>query len=376
MENSSIKETVMDDYYFYPISKVLKTDFDSIQPHKGEKIFVCIYRINKNTNTKVVLHPFLQYLLYKYPDGDKTESNKMIFPFEVYKNGYVLDIANKMVENILGYKTDSIGYSNRNDGYFLFYQHKKEMKVKKKMKNDELWWCLIDEICNHKKIINFPVHKSVYTLFYQKSKLIHLKDKNKNDIEVPVVSYYGGDKSWLPMISSLGVKRDFTNSRFGPYFFFGSFTQQTRFAGWSGVYKINNDGTVNGKYNEKLNNPDSKRIQGGYVRFALFLGETPRYILYRKSDIYHWYIDYLDFDGTNKKTNEKAEKEWIKHWTNNYDSVVYNTIQYKNMPGYFNIDTHIAVKDFVQQVPLSYHLLNMDTLKTFWDPFYEGYDIL
>ena len=46
------------------------------------------------------------------------------------------------------------------------------------------------------------------------------------------------------------------------------------------------------------------------------------------------------------------------------------------MPGYFNINTHIVVKDFVQQVPLSYHLLNMDTLKTFWDPFYEGYDIL
>ena len=357
-------------------NKELKTDFDNIQPHKGEKIFICIYRVNKNTKTKVILHPFLQYLLYKYPDGKNNESNTMIFPFEIYKKGNALTLANDLVENILGYNLNSIGYSNRNDGYFFFYQHEKELKIKEKSKNDELWWCLIDEICNHRKVIQYPVHKSVYLLFYQKTKLIHLKDKNKDNIEIPIVSYYGGDKSWLPMISSLGVKRDFTNSRFGPYFFFGSFTQQTRFAGWTGIYKINNDGTQNIKYNEKNGTPDSKRNQGGYVRFALFLGETPRYILYRKSDIYHWYIDYLDFDGTNKKTNKKAEKEWINYWTTNFDSVIYNTIPYKNMPGYFNIDTHVVVKDFVQQIPLSCHLLDMNTLKTFWDPFYEHYDIL
>ena len=33
-------------------------------------------------------------------------------------------------------------------------------------KENNLWWCLIDEICNHRTVLTFPVHKSVFNLFY------------------------------------------------------------------------------------------------------------------------------------------------------------------------------------------------------------------
>ena len=55
--------------------------------------------------------------------------------------------------------------------------------------NPHYIWTLIDEICNHKKCITFPIHKSVTNLFLHNPKLIYLKDKKKLCIEVPSVAY-------------------------------------------------------------------------------------------------------------------------------------------------------------------------------------------
>ena len=377
-------ETIEDNYYYYPIINSLKQDFENIKPKKGDKIFSCIYKINKNTNIKVILHPFIQYLLYKYPESKDHHSNLLIFPFTLYKSGSAINVANELTEELLDIKLKPIGYTIRTDGYYFFYETKIQINVEKIMKNDNLWWCLIDEICNYKKVLNFDIHKSVYTLFYQKPDLIYLKDKNKENIEIPIVSYFGGDESWLPFISSLGVPRNHEDTRFGPYFFFGSFEQQTRFAGWDGLYPfISNteEKEKNIDFNNKKNLINSKRKQGGYVRFAIFLGDTPKYILYRETDTYYFYINALDgikLNQTKKQQEEisKKEKEWKDKWINNYDSVIYSTITWKNIKGYFNIDKNIVVKNIEQQIPLSYHLLDMKTLKTIWDPFYEDYCIL
>ena len=44
-------------------------------------------------------------------------------------------------------------------------------------KNSQLWWATIHEICNLKKILNFPIHNSVSYLFFNNNKLIFLKNK-------------------------------------------------------------------------------------------------------------------------------------------------------------------------------------------------------
>ena len=64
----------------------------------------------------------------------------------------------------------------------------------------------MDEICNHKKILNFPIHKSVFELFYENNKLIYLKDRNKRCIEIPTIAYFGDSDEILPYIASLGFE--------------------------------------------------------------------------------------------------------------------------------------------------------------------------
>ena len=68
--------------------------------------------------------------------------------------------------NDLNYKNvDNLGYIQNRKGIFLFYEipYKKYKTTLKK--NSQLWWTTIHEICNLRKILNFPIHHSVSKLF-------------------------------------------------------------------------------------------------------------------------------------------------------------------------------------------------------------------
>ena len=62
-------------------------------------------------------------------------------------------------------------------------------------------------------------------------------------------------------------------------------------------------------------------------------------------------------------------------WTKKYDSLILGNIKYKNISGYYNINTEFITKNHNQQIPLSLHLLDMSSLKNNWDPTYTKYKI-
>ena len=54
------------------------------------------------------------------------------------------------------------------------------------LKKDNLWWTLIDEICNHKQIIKFPANK-VPEAIQRSVELLARKDfKNYNIIDLRI----------------------------------------------------------------------------------------------------------------------------------------------------------------------------------------------
>ena len=68
---------------------------------------------------------------------------------------------------------------NENGAYFFFQDKLAKNTLELKQRNAQKWWVTIDEICNHRNILNFPIHQSVSNLFYQFQTLIYLYENNK-----------------------------------------------------------------------------------------------------------------------------------------------------------------------------------------------------
>tara|TARA_B100000900_G_scaffold416238_1_gene450434 strand:+ start:4496 stop:5647 length:1152 start_codon:yes stop_codon:yes gene_type:complete len=356
-------------YYSYNIDRHMKTDYHNISIEKGEKIHICCFDIVKSQSNKVISKPFLRYLLYKYPDDKKSIGNLCVFPFTKYKSGEILQIGKSLMKKIFNKNQNPLGYIKNSDGVFLFYNIEFESVVVKMIdKTDSYIWSLIDEICNIKKIITFPVHNSVTKLFLENPKLIYLKDKNKKCIEVPTVVYHGGSQEIISYIANLGM-RAATVRLFGPYYYFTDFKNSIRAGGWSSNYeKIEMFGKLITDTNGKFN-------QGGIVRFALFLGNY-RVILNRPSDPIYSYVKGLHDESLSKKKKDKLIKKNKGKWTSKYDSLQISN--YKNMKGsgYFLHNTEYVTKQYDNYISLSIHLIDKKTLKGNYDPDYDFYDIL
>ena len=74
------------------------------------------------------------------------------------------------------------GYINDIDNLYLFIKltgEKKELFSQRVLqRNTKWWWCIIDELCNKRYILNFPIHNIVTKLFLYNPTLIYLKNKN------------------------------------------------------------------------------------------------------------------------------------------------------------------------------------------------------
>jgi hypothetical protein len=362
--------------YFYNIGDNLDTNFKSITQEKDCILHVCLFKIKKTTKTKQVHSPFLMYLLYKHPhDLSGSHSNVLTFPFEkITTNQNILMKSREMFKNITGQSSKPLGFIKDCDDIYVFFEHNVDTSHESPMLNKEdiWWWGLIDEICNNNKIVNYDIHDTVYTVFYKNPYLMYLIDRKNNPYEIPTVGYMGSQVELINYISTLGTKSSSVRE-FGPYYYFDNFIGATRRAGWSTNYRkwiINDENTISS--NGKIKN-------GGFVRFALFLGKN-KVILYRNTSDFNWYITFFD---TNKEITNKEKNEYIYKsgelkgkWTELYDSLTISKIKYKNLSGYFNTNKTHVLKDFNNFIALSTHLLDIKTTKDLWDPFYQKYNIL
>ena len=110
-----------------------------------------------------------------------------LLPFKLYKKKKnPIDISKKLAYSIANKnKLKYNGFISNNYGHYFFFHYLDDsIDLSFKARDSELWWTLIDEICNKQKIINFPVHDSVFNLFYNNSELIYLTDKNNIPIEL------------------------------------------------------------------------------------------------------------------------------------------------------------------------------------------------
>ena len=369
--NPTQKKYLPDNYYTYDIHRHLKTDFHNLSPKNKTHINICCFKIIESRPNKIIQHPFVQYLLYKYPKNTEKVGNICIFPFEIYKSGDVLDITKKMIKTLFDKSYVPVGYIENENGIFIFYNIEfNSVIILPEILNDKkdhYVWSLMDEICNKKKYITFDIHKSVTNIFLQNTKLIYLKDKQKLCIEIPSVAYVGESQELLNYIATIGIKASAIRL-FGPYYYFHTFEKAIRYAAWSSNYEKREI------FNKSITDKNGKYIQGGLVRFAIFLGNY-RVVLDRKTDPIIPYVNLLEtVDKPTKKIITKLNKGKGK-WTNIYDSIIISNFENKKRHGYFVSKTDFILKKINSFTSLSIHLLDNKTLGPFWDMHSSKYNI-
>ena len=310
------KKFLPDNYFTYDIHRHLKTDFHSLKPNNKTNIFVCPFRIIESKNDKITNKPFLEYLLFKYPDGNKKMKNLCIFPFQKYNNkSSVKNIGKEIIKTIYGEVYNPLGYIMNNDGIFIFYKIDfNKYSIKLITQKEDYIWATIHEICNSKKYITFPIHYSVHNLFYQNPKIIYLKDKNKKCIEIPTIAYYGDTQELLPYIATMGIKSSAIRM-YGPYYYFTDFISTIRYSSWTSNYKERD------VFNTNITDKHGKYIQGGIVRFALFL-EKNHTVIHQKNDPLYELLSIIDSNITLTKKKAKKMKKIRGAWTKKFDSII------------------------------------------------------
>lgn len=363
------KKFLPNNYFTYDIHRHLKTDFHSIKPNKKTNIFVCPFRIIESKNDKITNKPFLEYLLFKYPDDSKKIKNVCIFPFQKYDGKTsIKDTGKKIIKTIYEEIYNPIGYIINNNGIFIFYKIDfNKYNIKLITKKENYIWTTIHEICNLKKYITFPIHYSVYSLFYQNPKLIYLKDKKKKCIETPTIAYYGDTQELLPYIATMGIKSSAIRI-FGPYYYFTDFKGAIRSASWSSNYKerIVFDSNITDKH--------GKYKQGGIVRFAIFL-ENNHVAIHHKNDSLYELFNTVDTNMILSKKKAIKMKKIRGAWTKKYDCLIVSNLKSFIFKMSILRGTQYILKNFNSHYSLSLHLVDKKTLKTNWDPNYNLYNI-
>ena len=364
------KKYLPDNYYTYEIHRHLKTDFHNISPKKGDIIHICPFKIITSRPNKIIEKPFLQYLLYKYPESKKEVSNLCVFPFVKYTSGEILNISKTIIKSLFDTVYNPIGYIQNNNGIYIFYQidFLGILVQEKPLRNSQQFiWATIYEICNSKKFITFPIHPSVSDIFYKNPKLIYLKDKEKKCIEIPIIAYVGSSQELLNYIATFQIKSS-TLRTFGPYYYFTDFKQAIRRGGWSSNYEKMEI------FNKNITNDNGKFKQGGIVRFALFLGNY-RVVLNRKSDPLLPYVKKID--KLTPLTTEDIDflKKGKGKWTRTYDALLISNFKNTNRSGYFWPGTGYVLKKYNGFTSLSIHLIDNSSLKSNWDMDYDLYKI-
>ena len=215
--------------------------------------------------------------------------------------------------------------------------------------NSSLWWTLMDEICNSRKVINFPIHHSVYMTFFRNPSLIYVKSGN-NRVPIPKVGYYGNYYKFIPIVAAIGSQNSLRGQLSkSNLFYFSTFRKAIRYAAWSPLYQERI------AYNKKVTDIDGRYDKGGIVRFAIFMDKP-----------------FVPIDSPYEVIGKYLQKD--KSWEKDYSSMYIGSIDYDGekldiLPEYILTDTN-------QYVSLSYHMVDMDSVPATWKPSYTGYRIL
>ena len=324
--------------YSYNIENILN-DIANID-FTPKNIVFCFYRMINNKNRADINSAYLQYLLYKYPESKKENSNSLVFPFVKFNSKKTLeDTIALYTKKIFNTSLKPLGFLEQDKNIYLFFNINPIFKNIKRIlyldKTTDFWWAIIDEICNHKRVLYYSIHNSVYKLFYNNPKLIYIKDQNNNNIQIPCVAYRG--YNFEDITKNLIFKID-TN------------------------YLLNNNKDVNLQHFYSLDNSFKNAIinyynnrdnflknnkTGGIIRYALFLGDLGKTKVFINKDV-EYIIDSI-YNNFNK---------------DDADSIILTNASLNKTLNNIHIEYFVQGKEYHS---LSFHKVDLEDKCPIWD---------
>ena len=323
--------------YKYRAENILSSDFmqNSVD---YTNIYICSYDVNIDGCS-----PFMRFLLKK-----NHSNNHLVFPslpllFNLDTN-QVITSAKLTLFGLLQHPSDykifedltvfNGFYEYNNDLYLFFDITKLSIRIEDAEMKNNLWLALIDEIVNHKMVCDISIDYSVIYFFLLNEAFCFLVDANDANVEVPVVCYVRKPTNQLNFTFMFGEPKCNISSLLGPFYYFTDFNAS-----------FNGDG-----------NEDSDS-ECGIVRFAVFLGKT-KFIENNindppdESEIKQQRLQDESLDQNMERLTMRIT-DHDGNWANVYDSAYLGNIELDN--GTVMNTTLIVVKDYKQQVPISYH---------------------
>lgn len=370
-----------DNCEIYPFASALKMDINEIDAdadadayHEEVKINICIYQINMSCKI-----PFIEYLLEnKYNEDLKKQQFEFPSIDYIPSKRTVLNQAKQYVNNILN-KEDVVKYrgylKKRNHYYLFFHKYFRKLNFPTKLSMaDTLWWTVVSEIVNFKKVLYVDVDKRVTSFFIKYPGIMQLYDCKMRLLETPVICYYGDQYQKVTYLAFFGLLKAPLKSSFGPFYVGTNFLSSMKYACYTHDSKPFElyDGTAltNGKY--------GKYVEGGVLRSVLFVGKMNVFL---KSGI----PDNSQISQEVAKTDEAVRKllslrDSNGNWTVNYDTA-YSGLYFINLGGGGGGD-NIAVntvewffKDYNHSSILSYHMVETETIPDKYDVDFVDYHI-
>ena len=340
--------------YNFNALKQLNTDINFVIPEAVKNINVLGYRINTEKQ-----NPFLEFLLIKTPHGlDYLKKIVNVINMTIETTLNVININLKML--LFGlYSNDSTDESNSHfikcyngckiydENIYLFLDlTKMNISLMDTHRTNDIFFCLIDEILNTGKVCDIGILPNVTKFFtysnVEKYKFYHLYDDDNKLYEIPKVVYCGINKNKLLFTYTFGVSKDNKSAILGPYYYFTDFKNAMKQA-----------------------SNDLKEGVGGIIRFAIFLGKTKvkTNSLTEDEDLSDIKKEKLSVENeyTNYERMTIRITDYDGNWSNDYDTVILEDIQLDDYVKVKNTPMYVC-KEYEQQVSLSYHYINKNSI--------------
>lgn len=365
----------MNKYYKYKGLQILKNIFNT-KTNLYDNIYICTYDVNSDGK-----YPFQRFLLInteenkmlKFPTVTMTKKNRTLHSdtyadeFLNFVKVFLFGLFQLYIDNFADFNSGLAFngfYEYENNLYLFFDVTNCNIKINDVYRANTLWFVTIEEIMNVKYCCDMPIAEIVTDFFIQNNSFCFLLDQNNNNYEIPTVGYVGKPENKLQFTFIFGETRDYNNRMFGPYYYFTNFYSAFKDGLISKTYNITDNITDN-IIDLSLIDEYGYYIKGGIVRFAIFTSLTK----YIENNI----VDTIDNSVIkqqrlqDKRLDQNFERltmrisDYDGKWTESYDSVILGKIELDN--GTYIPDIHIVVKEDNQQIPLSYHYVDKDTLK-------------
>jgi hypothetical protein len=309
--------------------------------------------------------PFLEFALVKsFEENQKDQFSFITFPRITIKN---MKEDCKIIADsfVSGYcsadKVNFSGFLNNNGSLYIFYQLEIVNNFSTGLfRITPIWFVTVDEIVNKRSVCNMPIDESLSEFFMDFIDLTLLKNENGEFIETPSVFYTGTHYKNLKF-DSIFSRGASDNSIFGKYFYFTDYKNSVKEGGWT---KNNQSLEVHGKKVTEDKSVHGRFTRGGIIRYAVFLKNGK--ILFNN-------INEPE-DNANEDELTRRITDYNGTWSNEYDSILVGrpTLDNGNV---FSDGPILAVKDYNQFLPLSYHYINKATLGESWDRHNNDYFI-